>query len=158
MDFPRVSEHISFLEATKSEAAIRHGLTNIPDDETFSRMKLVAQMIFEPLRIWHGKPVGISSFFRSKAVNLIIGGAENSQHVTGEAIDIDADIYQNGITNSDIFNYIADNLDYDQLIAEGENTDGTPAWVHASYRTSPENRRQKLRIVFKNGKRITSVL
>jgi hypothetical protein len=158
MAFPRVGEHISFAEATKSQTAIRLGIDNIPDDKTFASMKILADMIFEPLRKWYGKPIGIASFYRCEKLNKVIGGAVNSQHVKGEAMDIDADIYNNGITNNEIYNYIADNLDFDQLIAEGENLDGTFGWVHVSYRTTPENRRQKLRIVFRDGKSITSIL
>ena len=154
----RISEHISYNEATKSQTAVRLGIENMPDTQAFQKMQLVAQMIFEPLRTWHGKPIGISSFFRCQELNKAIGGAAKSQHVTGEAIDIDADICDNGITNIDIFNYIAVNLDFDQLIAEGDNPDGTYGWVHVSYRTTPENRRQKLRIVFRDGKTLTTVL
>jgi zinc D-Ala-D-Ala carboxypeptidase len=158
MDFPKISEHISFREATKSQTAIRLGIENIPNDKIFARMKILADMVFEPLRKWYGKPIGIASFYRSQKINDAIGGAKASQHCMGEAMDIDADIYNNGITNTQIFNYIRENLDFDQLIAEGENEDGTFGWVHVSYRTTPENRKQVLRIVFRDGKSITSIL
>jgi len=158
MDFQRIGKYISFSEATKSQTAIREGIENFPNDQEFAKMQLLDKMVFTPLREWHGKPIGISSFFRCLELNRAIKSDDNSQHVKGEAMDIDADIYQNGITNSDIYNYILENLDFDQLIAEGINIDGTFGWVHVSYRNTAENRRQKLRIVFKNGRKIVSVL
>jgi zinc D-Ala-D-Ala carboxypeptidase len=139
-----ISEHITLAEATKSEAAIRLGIDNKPNTVQLAAMKLVAEKCFEPLREWHGKPIGITSFFRNAATNKAIGGSSTSQHMKGEAIDIDADIYNNGITNADIFNWIKENLDYDQLIWE-YGTDKNPAWVHVSY-SAKGNRKQILTI------------
>ena len=120
-------------------------------------MKLVAEACFEPLRKFHGKPIGISSFLRSKELNEKIGGSTKSQHMQGlysgkkeGAIDIDADIYNNGITNAEIFYYLEDNVLFDQLIWEyGDDTE--PNWVHVSYREG-ENRKQVLRAVRENGR------
>lgn len=145
----RISEHITLEEATKSQTAVRKGINNTPDAETIARMQLVAIEVFEPLRKFFNVPIGISSFYRSPELNKAIGGAANSQHVTGEAMDIDADIF-GGLTNGKIFHFIKSNLEFDQLIWEfGNQTD--PDWVHVSYKKSG-NRKQVLAAVRRNGK------
>lgn len=147
----KISENISFKEATKSDAAIRLGIKNIPSEKELEAMKAVAENIFEPLRKWHGKPIAITSFYRSKELNKKIGGSPNSQHCLGEAIDIDADIYNNGISNKNIFEYILNNLEFDQLIWEfGDNEN--PAWVHVSFTQKRKNRKEVLKAIKENGK------
>jgi hypothetical protein len=106
-------------------------------------MRLVARKCFEPLREWHGKPIGISSFYRSPKLNKAINGSPRSQHCKGQAIDIDADIFNNGVTNAKLFEWLRNNVDYDQLIWEF-GTDKNPAWVHISYVSTEKNRRQVL--------------
>jgi len=143
-----ISKNISYIEATKSLTAIRFGIENTPNKEQLSNMKKLAEKIFQPIREHFNKPIGISSFFRSPAINETIGGSVKSQHCLGQAIDIDADIINNGITNKEIFDYIKSNLNFDQLIWEfGDNTN--PNWVHVSYVLDSENRNQIL-IAYKN--------
>lgn len=140
----RISKHISYEESIKSATGIKLGIKNSPNSKEISRMKILAEKVFEPLREKVGKPIAIISFFRSLALNKAVGGAKNSQHLAGAitgkdeaAMDIDADLIDNGVTNNDIFNYIKDNLKFDQLIAEFENDEGSgPAWVHVSYATT----------------------
>jgi hypothetical protein len=127
-----ISQHISWVEATKSATAIRYDINNIPDDECVQKMKVVAARVFEPLRRHFNCPIAIASFYRSKKVNRIIGGSPTSQHCKGEALDLDADVYGE-ITNKQIFDFILNNLEFDQLIWEFSNPDGSPAWVHVSY-------------------------
>jgi hypothetical protein len=105
-------------------------------------MRHVAEL-FEQIRLHFNVPIGISSFYRCAALNKKIGGAKNSQHTLGEAIDIDADIF-GGVTNAEIFEF-AKTLDFDQLIWEyGDDTN--PAWVHISRKRVGKNRKQRLRI------------
>ncbi len=145
----RISEHISYKEATKSYTAVKYGIDNnvycycIEDN-----MKRVAQRIFEPLRSYYGRPIGIASFYRSKKLNKRIGGSKNSQHLFGEAVDLDADMY-GFINNSQIFNYIYRNLDYDQLVWEHGNEE-EPDWVHVSYVSTEDNRNEAL-VAYKKG-------
>ena len=87
-------------------------------------------------------PIGISSGYRSLSLNRIIGGSQTSQHSLGEALDLDADIY-GGVTNQEIYEFIRDNLEFDQLIHE-YGSESNPAWVHVSYREG-NNRKQILR-------------
>lgn len=145
-----ISKHISYAEATKSQTAVRKGISNTPSEFQLENMEMVALSCFEPLREWYGKPIGVSSFLRSVVLNAAIGGSETSQHMQGAitgkeegAIDIDADIFNNGITNAEIFNWLAANVVYDQIIKEYPNEEGEPAWIHISYRKGA-NRGQKL--------------
>lgn len=142
----RISKHISYREATFTQTR----LDNVPNDVQLEAMKTIANRVFEPLRQAMGDvPIFISSFYRSEAVNKKIGGSKNSQHTLGEAQDLDADILGK-ITNKDIFNYIKDNLEFDQLIAEDVKEDGTIGWVHVSYTKRYPNRKQIL--IMKKGK------
>lgn len=126
----KISEHISFTEATKSRTAIKYNINNKPSDFVLSKMKYVAKNIFEKVREHFGVPIAVTSFFRSKKLNDKIGGSSTSQHVKGEAMDLDADVF-GLITNKDIFDYIKDNLEFDQLIWE-HGSRKEPAWVHVS--------------------------
>lgn len=140
----RISKHIAYSEATFSMTAIRNGLKNAPDAETIKRMELVAQMCFEPVRRHFNVPLYISSFYRSAEVNRLVGGSTTSQHCTGQAIDIDADVY--GVaTNTEIYEFIKKYLKFDQLIWEHTNEDGTPRWIHVSYVSERENRNEILK-------------
>jgi zinc D-Ala-D-Ala carboxypeptidase len=140
-----ISDHISYTEATKSSTAIRHGIDNTPDRRTLERMKLLALKVFEPVRKHFGIAIAITSFFRCSALNLIVGGSKTSQHVTGEAMDLDGDVY-GLISNTDIFHYIKDNMEVDQLIAEFKDKDH-PAWIHVSFKK--ENNRNQILISLK---------
>jgi len=138
-----ISKNITLAESTKSQSAIRLGIKNEPNKDQIEAMKYVAENIFERVRTHFGnKPIAISSFFRNSATNKAVGGSQTSQHCKGEAMDIDADTF-GGITNKEIFNYIKDNLDFDQLIWEfGDNKN--PDWVHVSL-VKGLNKRQVLK-------------
>lgn len=126
----KISEHISYTEATKSITAIKNNIDNTPDKDTLKRMKYVAKKIFEPVREHFHVKIAVTSFFRSKKLNTKIGGSSTSEHVYGSAMDLDADIF-GLISNQDIFNYIKENLDFNQLIWEF-GTSKEPAYVHIS--------------------------
>ena len=144
-----ISEHISEKEATKSVTALRLGLDNTPDGDTLNNMKIVAEKVFEPLREYVGGAIKINSFYRSSALNEAIGGSTRSQHCKGQALDID-DIYGHK-TNKEMFNWIKDNLDFDQMIWEFGNEDN-PDWVHVSYVSEDKNRNRILKAVRDEGK------
>tara|TARA_R100001440_G_C2450395_1_gene107990 strand:+ start:84 stop:542 length:459 start_codon:yes stop_codon:yes gene_type:complete len=144
-----ISKHISEKEATKSITALRLGIDNTPNGVTISNMKLLAEKVFEPLREWVGGPIKINSFYRSIALNEAIGGSSRSQHCQGRAIDID-DIYGHK-TNKEMFEYVKENLDFDQMIYEfGSETN--PDWVHISYVSQDKNRNKILKAVRDDGK------
>lgn len=148
----RVSEHISFNEAIRSQTAIKHNIDNTPNYEQFENMRLIAVLVFEIIRKHFNTAIYISSFFRSEKLNEKIGGSLSSQHlaINGAAIDIDADIFGN-VTNKQIFDYINENLEFDQLIWEFGNNK-QPNWVHVSYRKD-DNRKEVIKSYYdKTGK------
>jgi zinc D-Ala-D-Ala carboxypeptidase len=146
----QLSEHLSLAEVTRSETAKRKGVSNMPIDAHIENFKLLANRVFEPIRNHFGKPIHISSGYRSAALNKAIGGAASSQHCTGEAIDIDMDGHAGGVTNKMVFDYIKDNLEFDQLIWEF-GTDTAPDWVHVSYESTGKQRKQILKAVRNGG-------
>jgi hypothetical protein len=154
----KISRHISYKEAVYSATAKRKGIENVPNDDQIYNMRKVADYIFEPLRLYVGGAIKITSFFRSQELNAAIGGAyklvdgkkiQTSQHCKGQAIDID-DVFGHK-TNYEMFEYIRENLDFDQLIYEF-GTNDNPDWVHVSYVSKKENRNRVLRAIRKNGK------
>jgi hypothetical protein len=137
----QLSKNLALAEVTRSETAKRKGISNMPTPEHLENFKKLAENVFQPIREHFGKPIHISSGYRSKALNTAVGGSLSSQHCTGEAIDIDMD--GTDITNAQIFHFIKDNLNFDQLIAEfPENSN--PAWVHVSYESTGKQRKQIL--------------
>lgn len=146
-----ISKHISYKEATYSNTAKRLGISNDPSECQLHNMEIVAKMIFEPIRIHFATPIHVSSMYRSDELNKAIGGSKSSQHLAnnGTAIDIDADKYGN-VTNEEIFEYIKDNMTFDQLIAESVE-DGHVSWVHVSYKAAA-NRNQILIMYKEDGK------
>jgi zinc D-Ala-D-Ala carboxypeptidase len=147
----KLSKHLSLAEVTRSETAKRLGISNEPMAEHLENFKLLAENVFEPIREHFKVPIHISSGYRSKALNTAIKGSLSSQHCIGEAIDIDMDGSANGVTNTMVFNFIKDNLDFDQMIWEFGNSD-KPDWVHVSYKANGKQRKQILRAVKSAGK------
>jgi len=141
-----LTKHITIREACHSEMAKRMGIDNCPDEDTLKVMQHTALCLFEPLRNHFDVPVKINSFFRSKKVNRLVGGSRTSQHVKGEAIDID-DVYSRkfGVTNRDFFEWLRNHVNFDQLIWEFGDDDN-PDWVHVSCKMNVnKNRHQVLR-------------
>lgn len=127
-----ISKYVSYYEVVRSATALRKNIDNTPNAEQITRIQTLCRKVFDPLREWVGGPVKVNSVFRSKKLNDAIGGSKTSQHMAnkGAAIDID-DIYKHK-TNLEMFHYIKDNLEFDQLIAEFPK-DGQPRWLHISY-------------------------
>lgn len=144
-----ISDHVTYKEATKSNTALKNGIDNTPNTTQLNAMRRVAKNVFDPMRKHFNVKIGVSSFFRSKELNKKIGGASKSDHMDGEAMDIDADIY-GGVTNRQIFDYIKDNLEFDKLIWEF-GSDEEPAWVHVSY-VEGNNRKMVMQAIRKDGK------
>jgi len=144
-----ISKHISYKESVYSVTAIRKGIDNEPNEKQLSNMKLVAEKIFEPVRIHFNTPIKVNSFFRSPDLNKAIGGSTKSQHCKGQAIDID-DTYGK-VTNAEMYWWIKDNLDFDQMIWEFGNNDN-PNWVHVSYVSPDKNRNRCLKAYREDGK------
>jgi len=151
----KISKHISYKEGIKSNTAMRLNIDNIPNDYQLANMYAVALNLFEPLREWVGGPIKINSFFRSPDLNTAIGGSSKSQHCEGRAIDID-DTFKYK-TNAEMYNYIKENLNFDQLIWEFGN-DTNPDWVHVSYVSNEQNRNRCLKAERVEGKAMYSII
>ena len=148
----KLSEHLDLSEVTRSESAKRNGISNMPTAEHIANFKVLAEKIFEPIRNHFRVPIMISSGYRSKELNASLKGASlTSQHCSGEAIDIDMDGSPHGVTNRMVFDYIKDNLSFDQLIYEFGDANN-PDWVHVSYESTGKQRKQVLRATRSNGK------
>ena len=144
----KISKNISYREATKSNAGARLGIPNQPSEEVISNMETLAYEVFEPLRAWAGGPIKINSMYRSEDLCLAIGSKKSSQHCKGQAIDID-DTFGHK-TNADMFHYIKNNLDFDQVVWEFGD-DVNPDWVHVSFVSKKENRKRALRAFRSSG-------
>ena len=144
-----ISKHISEREGVYSTTATRRGIDNVPEVEELNNMRLLAEEVFEPLRIYVGGPIKINSFFRSVELNMAIGGSSKSQHCKGQAMDIDDTFGK--MTNADMYHWIKDNLEFDLMIWEFGD-DKNPDWIHVSYVSESENRNRCLRAIRKNGK------
>ena len=145
----KISKHITYKEGTRSVTALRLGIENKPSEYELQNMELIAEKVFEPLREAVNGPIKINSFYRCEELNKAIGGSSRSQHCQGRAIDID-DVY-GYVSNSYMYYYIKDNLDFDQLIWEF-GTDTEPGWVHVSYVDGDSNRKRCLLAYKENGK------
>lgn len=136
----KLSKNLMLKEVVKSNTATRKGIDNTPDQWAINNLQAVADHIFQPVRDHFGVPIGVTSGFRSKELNKVIGGSKYSQHMIGEAIDIDADMYGKA-TNAQIFDFIKKNLEWDQMIWEFGD-DENPAWIHVSFKEGGGNRKQ----------------
>jgi|TARA_R110000824_G_scaffold272123_1_gene460640 zinc D-Ala-D-Ala carboxypeptidase len=138
----KISTNITYAEAIHSSTAKREQIDNTPSPSQIEAMKLLAEKIFQPLREWVGGPIKVNSFFRSVALNEKIGGAASSQHCKGQAMDID-DVY-GCKTNAEMYHWIKENLNFDQMIWEF-GTDTQPNWIHVSYVSDEDNRNKCLK-------------
>ena len=145
----KISKHISYAEAIHSNTAKRRGIDNTPNPTQVEAMKITAEKIFEPLREFVGGSIKVTSMFRSAALNEAIGGAKSSQHMKGQAMDLD-DVYGRK-TNAEMYQWIKENLNFDQLIWEF-GTDMNPNWIHVSYVNEEDNRNRCLKAYKENNK------
>lgn len=141
----KISNNLSLAEVIKSNTAIKNGIDNSPTEEHLENLKTIAEKVFQPIREHFNVPIGVSSAYRSIKLNNVIGGSSYSQHCFGEALDLDADIFGK-VTNKQIFEFIKDNLEFDQLIEEFNYS-----WIHVSYKKEG-NRKMILKAVKENGR------
>ena len=134
-----LSKNFSLEEMCRSNTARVKGLPNVPNAEQVKNLQQLCKNVLQPLRDHLGKPVVINSGFRSQAVNMAVGGANNSQHMKGEAADIKCKDYPYA---KQIYAWIMDNLKFDQVILERK---GNAVWVHVSFRAG-RNRQEALTI------------
>lgn len=129
-------KYFTIAELCRSNTADRLGINNRCKKEHVENLTALVDNVLDPLREWYGKPLIVSSGYRCPELNAAVKGSKTSQHMSGQAADIDTgDRQQNKL----LFEYIKKNLPYDQLIDESNF-----AWVHVSYRADGNNRKQVL--------------
>ena len=139
----QLSEHFTLAEMTRSTTALRKGIPNAPSVDNVRALTLLCDKVLEPVRAHFGKPVIVTSGYRSPRVNMAVGGSGSSQHCFGEA----ADFTVQGVGNLEVAQWIQANLNYDQLIREF----GDDGWVHCSY-SARQMRNQELTATKKGGR------
>jgi hypothetical protein len=145
----QLSKNFEVAEFARSSSAKRLGISNQPTEAHIANMKLLCEKVLQPVRDHFGRSIFLSSGYRSAALNVKTPGASStSQHCTGEAVDIDMDGTE--VSNKEVFDFIKEHLEFDQLIWEF-GTDANPDWVHVSYESTGKQRKQVLKAV-KQGK------
>ncbi len=139
----KLSKNFYLKEFTKSATATKYGIdNNIHIEKHRHNLNNLIINLLQPLRNSLGEILTINSGYRSLKLNKKLKGATNSQHCLGMAVDIEC----HSISTIDLFNFIRNNYDYDQIILEFyyEN-DPASGWVHVSYNHCIKNRNQALR-------------
>lgn len=134
-----ISPHFTLQEASKSSTAIRLGIDNQPPALLIPSLRATAKNILEPVRVQFGTPFTPSSFYRCLLLNRAINSSDQSQHAKGQAVDFEVP----GVSNIVLAHWVANNLEFDQLILEFYQ-DGVPmsGWVHVSW--TPTGRRNEV--------------
>ncbi len=132
----KITANFTYREFYQSETAIRYGIDNVTADPVINRnIYSLCTFLLQPVRDRIGMPIRVTSGYRCAALNALIGGAKNSQHMTGEAADLVC------ADNQLLFDTIRDSgLEFDQLIDESGLS-----WVHVSLKKEG-NRKQVLRL------------
>lgn len=129
-------KYFTIAELCQSNTADRLGIKNQCKQEHVASLTALVDNVLDPLRVHYGKPLAISSGYRCPELNKAVKGSATSQHMSGQAADIDTgDRQQNKL----LFEYIRKNLPFDQLIDESNF-----AWVHVSFRVDGKKRNQVL--------------
>ncbi|MDB5240092.1 MAG: peptidase [Spirosoma sp.] len=152
LTFPNFGPNLSFAQAIKSATAIRKGIDNTPPLAVYQNMLKTYQFIIRPIFEHYG-PLTVSSFYRCPELNRAIGGAKNSQHTIGCAVDIDCD-GSGVVSNRELLKWARKNLPFDQILDEFSDEHGNPSWVHLSYVSPEKNRGNVYAAIKQNGKTI----
>lgn len=143
----RLTEHFKLSEFTNSSTATARGIDNTPNEQQIANLKRICEEILEPLRAFAGQPIIIGSGFRCPALNKAVGGVPNSQHQTGEAVDIHI---PNNATGIKWFTWMMENLRFDQLIKEKATKTSKSFWIHVSLKANGKQRQHVICNLIKN--------
>ena len=138
----KLSQNFKLKEFEKSFVAKRKNIDNcIHDKETFKSLEKLCKNIVQPIRNYYKIPFSPNSGYRSITLNRYIGSSDTSQHVLGQAVDLEIP----GVNNEELFNFIKDELDFDQVILEYyDGVDPSSGWVHVSYVSNKDNRNRAM--------------
>jgi len=137
----QLSKNFKLEEFERSMTATRMGIDNKAGSGEIKSLTDLCYEILEPVRAKFGKPIMISSGYRSEALCEAIGSKKTSQHTKGQAVDFEI----MGIHNLKVAHWIKENCDFDQLILEYFNRkEKNEGWVHVSYNEKGNNRKAVL--------------
>lgn len=142
-----LSPHFKLIEFTRSATASARGIKNEPNEKQKANLKRICEEILEPLRVFAGQPIIIGSGFRCPALNKAVGGVPNSQHQTGEAVDIHI---PDNATGMEWFTWMMNNLRFDQLIKEKATKTSKTFWIHVSLKANGQQRQHVICNLVKN--------
>lgn len=139
----RLSNNFTLEELTASTTAKQHGVSNTPNKQAIENLGCLVQNLLQPLRDKLRRPIIITSGYRSPELNKLVGGATNSQHTLGQAVDIQV----SGMSPRTLAEFVTrTGLTFDQMIVEEV---GKTSWLHLSY-TRKFNRKERL--LYRGGK------
>jgi len=147
----RLSPHFKLKELERSQLAERYEIDNtVKDERVFKNLQLLCENILEPVRVHYGVPFSPSSGYRCLDLNRRLKSSDNSQHVHGQAADIEIPT----VSNYELGLWIRDNCEYDTVLLEFyKEGDPSSGWVHVSY---VENNNRKRALIF-DGKQYKSL-
>lgn len=134
----RLSPHFTLKELTRSAAAVKYEIENVPSLEEIARLRALCENVLEPLRRRFGV-IRITSGFRTQQLNERIGGARNSQHLYGEAADIYVGSKELG---KKMYMFIRENIVFDQLLLEVKGKHKTVHCIHISFKSDRGSNRR----------------
>jgi len=144
----QLSKNFSLKELTKSSTATRLGIDNSPNTEQTINLTHLAINILQRVRDHHGSTT-VSSGLRVQELNRAVGSSDTSQHMKGEAADMECP----GVDNLELAKWMSENLEFDQIILEGyEDGDTNSGWIHVSYKANGSNRKKLTTATFVKGK------
>ena len=129
-------KHFTISEMLKSDTAIKQRLWNGAPKEAEENLRALVDEVLDPLREAYGKPIRVNSGYRCPKLNTLVGGTPNSQHMRGEAADIQP-VVGNEADLPELARILIENGKFDQLILY-------PTFIHVSYRKLGWNRKQVL--------------
>ena len=138
-----LSENFRLRELIRSYQAEKHGIVNTPGPAEIASLKNLCKQILQPLRNYYKHPIIVSSGFRCRTLNRIVGGAATSQHLLGEAADI---VFPDFATAVDWMHFIIHHCTFDQMLLEQNRRTGA-RWLHVSCRTDTSQNRHEIKII-----------
>lgn len=147
----KLSPHFKLRELERSQMAERHNIDNtVKEESVYKNLQSLCEHVLEPVRNHYGIPFSPNSGYRCLDLNRRLKSSDTSQHVSGQAADIELP----GISNYDLGIWIKDNCEYDTVLLEFYK-EGIPSsgWVHVSY-VEGNNRKRALIFDGKQYKRL----
>lgn len=129
--------YFTMSELIHSDTAVSLNINNMPPIQALDCMLDIIHYVLNPAREYFKTPFIVTSGYRCALLNQKVGGKSNSQHLKGQAVDF----IVKGCDIHKVFEYIKNNLEYDQLLFE-RNSKGS-VWIHVSF-VKGNNRKQAI--------------